>query len=463
MSELLVFSHLTVIAGFLLSLLVLAQLVRERRSPTGTLAWFLIIVLAPYLGVPLYLAFGGRKMRRIAASKANIVLAAQDVLPEAEANPVDRLLRSYQIPGATRGNRVEICIEGEDGYAALTGLIENARRNIYLTTFIFSPDEVGRDIITRLTRRAAEGIEVRMLLDGAGSWATTRGSLTPLTTAGGHVAYFNPLLLGAFRASTNLRNHRKLVVADGQHAWAGGTNIAREYIGPGPDPDRWLDLSFLLEGPAALYYDAIFRSDWEFASGEALFHYPPMAPPAAGPTPSASVQVIPSGPDVPDDPLYAAILSASFRARKRIWIITPYFIPDDALTHAWTIAAHRGVDVRIIVPKRSDNRMTDLVRRGFLRDIQAAGGKVFRYPGSMLHTKALLVDDAFTALGSANMDARSLFLNYEVVSFFYGSEEIRTIENYFLKLEARAICGVREVGRARELLGGVARMVAPLL
>ncbi len=463
MSELLVFSHLTVIAGFLLSLLVLAHLVRERRSPAGTLAWFLIIVLAPWLGVPLYLAFGGRKMRKMAASKENLVLAAQDVLPEASANPVDRLLRSYQIPGATHGNQVKICTEGEAGYAALTGLIESAHRNIYVTTFIFSPDEVGQDIIARLAQRAAEGIEVHMLLDGAGSWATTRGALNSLTTAGGYVAYFNPLLLGAFRANANLRNHRKLVVVDGQRVWAGGTNIAREYIGAGPDPDRWLDLSFLLDGPAARYYDAIFRSDWEFASGEALFHYPPMAPPATALTPAASVQVVPSGPDVPDDPLYTAILSASFQARQRIWIITPYFIPDDALTHAWTIAAHRGVDVRIIVPRRSDNRMIDLVRRGFLRDIQAAGGKVFRYPGKMLHTKALLIDYEFVALGSANMDARSLFLNYEVVSFFYDSEEISTVAAYFLKLEANAIHGVRAVGRVRELLGGIARMVAPLL
>ncbi len=463
MSELLVFSHLTVIMGFLLSLLVLAHLVRERRSPTGTLAWFLIIVLAPYLGVPLYLAFGGRKMRKMAASKANLVLAAEDELPEAEATPIDRLLRSYQIPGATRSNQVEICIEGEAGYAALTGLIASAHRNIYLTIFIFSPDEVGRDIIARLAQRAAEGIEVRMLLDGAGSWATTRGALNPLTEAGGYVAYFNPLLLGAFRANANLRNHRKLAVVDGARAWAGGTNIASEYIGAGPDPKRWLDLSFLLAGSAARYYDAIFRSDWAFASGEALHHYPPIASPQTEDTPTTSVQVIPSGPDVPADPLYTAILSASFQARQRIWIITPYFIPDDALTHAWTIAAHRGVDVRIIVPKHSDNRIIDLARRGFLRDIQAAGGKVFRFPGNMLHTKALLLDDDFVALGSANMDARSLFLNYEVVSFFYGQKEISTIAIYFLELEANAIRGVRSVGRVRELLGGIARMVAPLL
>ena len=220
-----------------------------------------------------------------------------------------------------------------------------------------------------------------------------------------------------FRGRTNLRNHRKAVIADGSRVWAGGANIAAEYIGPTHDPLRWRDLSFLLEGPATRHYRNIFLSDWQFAtrqnplpSDEADFK----APEIIG---HAAVQVVPSGPDVNRDPLYSAMISAVFQARKYIRIVTPYFVPDETLVQALHMAVHRGVKLQILVPGKSNHWLADMARGPYLRDLQAAGGSILLYPYGMLHGKAMLVDDTLAVIGSANFDMRSLFLNYRITSY----------------------------------------------
>ncbi|MCI0401773.1 MAG: PLDc N-terminal domain-containing protein [Gammaproteobacteria bacterium] len=183
-----ILSHLAFTLGFLLAGLVIAQVVRQRRSSSGTIARLLVIVLLPYVGVPLYLMFGGRKLRRIADAKADIQLATGSIRLAARSNLIDRLLQSYGIPGATTGNRVTLCRTGEEGYGAIVQFISEATRSLYLTTFILHKDDIGKDIVDRLAKRAAEGIEVRLLLDGVGSMHMTRRFLAPLIHAGGHVA-----------------------------------------------------------------------------------------------------------------------------------------------------------------------------------------------------------------------------------------------------------------------------------
>lgn len=458
-----VWSHLEVIAGFLLASIIIAHMIRQRHSPSATSAWLLVIVLLPYVGVPLYLLLGGRKMKMVATSKADIKLYDRDVYPMEEAPPMDRLLRSYGIPGANAGNRVHLHATGEEGYAALVELIEGASDDIRIATFILHPDEVGKDIIKRLGRRAAEGVDVRLLLDGVGSFSTGKNALAPLTSKGGRVAFFLPVIHRPFRGRTNLRNHRKIAIADGQRVIAGGTNIASEYIGPTPEEGRWRDLSFLLEGPAVRHYEDVFRMDWAFATGEMLEPRPESGHPVAGDGEGAIVQVVPSGPDVPGDPLYDAILSAAFAAKRRLWFITPYFVPDDALAQALSLSAHRGIDLRILMPARSNHLMADLVRGTYLRDIQEAGGKILLYTKGMVHAKIMLMDDDLAMVGSANIDMRSLYLNYETAMFIYSRPDVVAAESWIQSLAEDTVWGVGEVGFLRDMLEGVMRMLAPLV
>jgi cardiolipin synthase len=257
----------------------------------------------------------------------------------------------------------------------------------------------------------------------------------------------------------NMRNHRKMLIADDQRAVAGGANVAVEYMGPKPDPKRWRDLSFLLEGPAVRDYAAIFAADWRFVTGERI-------DPASGPTPApgeAVVQIAPSGPDVPGDPVYAAIVSAAFAARRRLWIVTPYFIPPEGLAGALALAAHRGVDVRVYVPDPSNHFIADLARAQPLRDAAAAGVSVIRFIGGMVHAKIVVVDDALAMVGSVNIDPRSLFLNFEANAIVYGADPVGAVANWIETLGDATQKGVPAVSNFRDTLEGVARMFDPLL
>ncbi len=230
-----------------------------------------------------------------------------------------------------------------------------------------------------------------------------------------------------FRGRANLRNHRKLIVVDSKFALVGGMNIAWPYIGPPGSRGLWRDLSMVVEGPAVSEIETLFASDWRFTTGQEPtgLHQPGDDRRTAG-TGSSVVQVVPSGPDVAGDPLYESLLALIFAARDRIWIVTPYFVPDEMLARALSLAARRGVDVRLIVPMRSNHITADLARAGYMRDLHTAGGRVLLYTPVMLHAKAVIFDDHLAVIGSANMDMRSLFLNYEVA--LYVSSRVHVVE-----------------------------------
>ncbi len=233
-------------------------------------------------------------------------------------------------------------------------------------------------------------------------------------------------------------------------------NLGHEYLGPTADPERWRDLSLLVGGAAVAELDAVFRADWEFACGERL---PAPARLAAG---EIELRVVPSGPDVASDPIYDADLSAIFRAERRIWIATPYFVPDEVLLRALMIAARRGVEVRVLTPARSNHSLSDLAAGSCLRDLSVAGVIIQRFR-KMLHAKALLVDDSLCVVGSANFDMRSLFLNYEIALFFSGQAEVERLQEWFVASFAQCSLGPPRAGALRAALDDVARLVAPLL
>ncbi|NCC25667.1 MAG: cardiolipin synthase [Deltaproteobacteria bacterium] len=461
----LVLGHVLLVAGFLFAAALVGHIIRQRRSPSGTIAWLLVIVLMPYVGVPLYVMFGGRKMRKEAHKKARIKLkdhAGPQSLPN-ESIQLDRLLQTYGLPRATEGNNLQLCQDGEEVFKRLKTLIEGARESVSVATFILGRGPVGREVLALLTKAAARGVRVRLLLDDLGNLHLPKLLLRPLKAAGGEVAFFMPVLHLPFRGQANLRNHRKIVVVDEETVLAGGTNLAEEYIGPQPIAHRWKDLSFVLSGPAVRHYTEIFRLDWMFAGGSNFdLRNPDHSAIDAG---QAVVQVVPSGPDVDGDPFYDAVLSSIFSARERFWVVTPYFVPDDPLAQAMRLAAHRGVDVRLIVPERSNHFLADVARSTYMREIQEAGARVMAYTPGMLHAKVVIQDEAVAQVGSANMDMRSLFLNYEAMLLVYSREEVLAVEEW-VKTQVLAHCRPlepREAGPAREMAEGLVRMVAPLL
>jgi cardiolipin synthase A/B len=458
------FSEFLTHLGFLLALVLMAGLLRQRRSPSSTIAWLLVILLAPYIGVPLYIMLGGRKMKRMARRKEPIFQQAADAHGSDQCGTVERLLASYGVPHASAGNRVELVTSGVDAYQRLMRLVDQARSTINITTYILGKDDGSQALVNCLTRRAAEGVSVRLLLDDVGSWRVRRRSLAPLIEAGGQVAYFMPMLHIPFRGRANLRNHRKLVIIDSKVSLAGGMNLAWPYIGPPGSRDLWRDLSMVIEGPAVSELEALFASDWRFTTGR-----DPTGPSQASHEPqpmgmeSGVVQVVPSGPDVAGDPLYESLLALVFAACDRIWIVTPYFVPDEMLARALTLAARRGVDVRLIVPQRSNHITADLARAGYLRDLLTAGARVFLYTPVMLHAKAVVFDDHLAVIGSANMDMRSLFLNYEVALYVSTPAHVNAIADWAHSLLADTKPELPTPGWERELFENVVRLLSPLL
>jgi cardiolipin synthase len=238
-------------------------------------------------------------------------------------------------------------------------------------------------------------------------------------------------------------------------------NLSGEYMGPTPDPKRWRDLSLVLTGPAVSELAELFRSDWKFATGEDLGPVPTVEVAADGGI-DCPAQVVASGPDVAGDPLYETLLSALFTARRRIWVVTPYFVPDEMLARALELAARRGVDVCLIVPQHSNHVSADLARTGFLRQLHNAGARIMQFVPRMLHAKAVIVDD-LGVIGSANMDMRSLFLNYEVALFLYSHTHVEETARWARTLMAQSRDGLPSHGKSAELLENVVRLLSPLL
>ncbi len=460
--------HLLTVAGFVLALFVVARLMSERKQPGNTVAWLLTIVFVPYIGVPLYLMFGGRKLRKLAALKTQLC----PILPRTSTDVASDsfVARVLTLNGAcppVGGNQVTFLTSGEDSFERLEYGIKNAKHSIQIMTFILHRDEVGKRIVKLLAKRAKEGVKVRLLLDGLGSFFSSRGFCDPIRQAGGEVVRFMPVMPLQTPKSANLRNHRKIAIFDHRVAAVGGRNLAVEYMGPTPRKKRWRDFGAVIEGPAARVLEEIFLADWAFASGqslEKLREEMPAEPPA--PVGKSEVQIVASGPDVVGDPLYEGILSLVQQAKKSVWIVTPYFIPDDVLQRSLMVQARAGIDVRLVLPKKSNHALTDLARRNYLRELSAAGVKVLLYQPGMNHAKMLLVDEHTALFGSANMDLRSLFLNFEVGTVTYSTTEAREIARWMQEVFALSK-PMPDPGKDRRLIPTIgeelARLFAPLL
>ncbi|GAB1387537.1 phospholipase D-like domain-containing protein [Melaminivora sp.] len=447
--------HSIVVALGLLIYVLGTRINQQRRHPSAALGWVLGMVTLPYLTLPLFLLFGVRKFARPAPRHHWQAPPARAEGPAWAA----QLLAGMEVAPAVRNQRIELHADGRQALDSLLATMASARRQLDVCTYVLAADAVGQQVAQALCQAVQRGVQVRLLVDAVGSLGMPASLLARLASQGVQVRRFMPLLRNPLRGHTNLRNHRKLVVADGQRLWSGGRNLASEYFIDQPQRPAWVDLSFELHGPVAAHAHVQFGTDWRIAQGRALRrmrrapHPPALPQPGQGPL----AQWIASGPDHADDTVHALLLAGAFHARQRIVAVTPYFVPDDGLLDAWCLACRRGVQVDLLVPARSNHRLTDIARERALRQLAAAGARVWLAP-AMLHAKVVLIDTQLALVGSVNLDARSLFLNYEAMTAFYGAQELRWLGHWCQQQMTQARpYQAQPPSLARDLLEGVVR------
>lgn len=470
--------------------------VLERRRPASTMAWLLALIFLPGIGLVGYYLFGRLRVRRRLRLRArrgvHPTIATSRLLPletplHELAEPLRGLVRlALNVTSAPlrRATTTDLLPVPESAYEAMEAAMAGAQRSILLEYYIWRDDVVGRRWIELLCDRARAGVRVRLLYDDFGCLGTPAALFERLRQAGGEVLPYGRVRLRVrlrWNTRINFRNHRKIMVVDGTIGFTGGLNVGDEYLGRAPDGRPWIDLHLRLTGDAVLGLHAIFLEDWLAATGETIDIDPddpritdrflreltehPLAN-SRGPM----VQIIPSGPDLmPGLGIAAQFVAAIATAKDRCWIATPYFVPDDALNLSLKTAALRGVDVRILVPlpRNNDSKLVSLAARSYYDECIEAGVRIYEYLPGMLHSKTLLVDRTLAAIGSANMDVRSFYINYEVTAMLYDQGVADQLAEVFTGYLAHAI-EVRRETRSRlslihRLGESFARMLSPLL
>ena len=430
---------LTVMVGLSIYLTT-SHTLHLRRHPTAAIGWVVALAVLPYITLPLYLMFGIRKVKSSRPAARLVEFSTPGPSPDALSAQTQKLAGVMALPAAASYDLLNIHEDGTQALQCLRRMIDSATRTIDLSTFIFAKDGLGDELAQRLKRRAQAGVRVRLLIDGIGAYLGGLTDFKGLSAAGVQVVFFVPPLRSSMRGRTNLRNHRKLVIADGEWLWSGGRNLAGEYFEGDATAAAgklaWIDLSFDLHGALALQAQQQFEQDWSFA---ALEDNPvPLTPINLDLQSGASIgQLIASGPDQADDTYYAILVSSFFNARKHILAATPYFVPNTTLLMSMTLAARRGVKVDLIMPQKSNHLLADLARHRALRELVAAGAHIWILP-HMIHAKAVVIDDELAMVGTANLDERSLFLNYELMVSFYDSKDVRRFSEWLARQQAAA-------------------------
>ena len=390
-------------------------LAQRNKSPNATLAWLWAILLFPVAGGVVYFLIGSERLYR---RRLRLVHDFQSRggrhgawLPCQNLSQVPELERINGLP-PTCGNDAELLADGTAFFPVLLRIIGEAQHHLHLEFYTWSMDRTGRIVRDALITAAARGVEVRVLVDEIGSIGTRRAFFRKLEKAGGHFSWFHTFSPWRGRLHLNLRNHRKLVIADGTTALTGGMNIADEYW-TGRKGPPYRDLHLRVTGPVVTQLAGVFAQDWYFATEEALLdparYYP--EPIREG---SVEMQVIPGGPDNDLNEIQLSVLAMLHRTERRLRLMTPYFVPEDAVLCAIQLAAMRGVVVELMVPAKGDHQYLTHVTRSYYEDLLPHGVRIFEYQPSLLHTKVGIIDDHSAMCGSANLDVRSLRINFEL-------------------------------------------------
>ena len=453
-------------------------IVLQKRAPVSTMSWILSLALLPFAGFVIYYFLGPQRLKsqrlKRLRSRANALAPADmKLLRQASHRAPPALRQMAELGTAACGlpvssaTAVELLSGGARTFDDIFRAIREAKDHVHLEYYIFEPDQIGTALRDLLAEKAGQGVTVRLLLDALGSKRIGRKFLAPLQDAGVHVALFHDTRIGRrLRPVTNYRTHRKIVVCDGHVGFTGGVNITDEED-PRTLPDAYHDVHVRIEGNAVRWLQTTFLEDWAYATGEhprGIEHLLGDLLPAseAGDIP---VQIVTSGPDNPLEAIHRMHVSAINSSSHRAWLTTPYFVPGEPALMALTSAALRGVDVRLLVPRRSDSAIVSAAARSYYDELIAAGVKVWEYKARMLHSKTLVVDDHCAMIGTANFDNRSFRLNFEVMAVVYGPELALPLVAQF-ETDLQSSSAVRRERKQRFLqrLGdSVARLFSPLL
>jgi len=446
----------------------------QRRSAAATIAWLFVMAFLPVVGLIAYRLIGPlrlerKRLRRRAGRVAIEEATGAMVRLRAEAQEdvqVAHVPVALEQPPPLPASAVSLYLDGESTYAAILAAIAAAKHHVHLEYYIWEPDRIGIRMRDALIERARAGVQVRMLVDGAGSSRLGRAFVRELQAAGVEFARFNPVRFRFVRRPRiDFRTHRKIVVCDGRVAFTGGMNVADAQsaaLGPG----YWRDTHVRIEGTAVWALQRIFLEDWFFAT-EKQFAFSADYFPAPSGERRHVVQIVASGPDHDYLAIQRTYFTLMTRATERLWVTTPYFVPDEATSAALVTAALRGVDVRLIIPVRGDSRLIDLAARSYMPELIAAGVRVYEYQPRFIHAKTMVVDDDIAIVGSANLDNRSFLLNFEVTALIYdrgvAAQLATAFETDLASSVAIQAADIARKSTGRKLGEAAARLLSPLL
>jgi cardiolipin synthase len=411
----------------------------ENQNPDRTILWLMTLAFLPVFGIILYLLLGP-DMKRVKMRK---LFKPAKIYPSRvlDWKLVPARIRKTSIL-AFRNSSADLCercgvnllLNGEETFGTIKNALSKAERYINIEYFIFKDDCLGREISEILRERSRAGVRVRMIVDGVGSWRLGRDFKGKLLSDGVEVRTFMPVSFPIFHSRLNFRNHRKIIVIDGEAAFTGGLNIGVEYLGKGP-LGAWRDTHALFRGDAARALNSIFLADWSICSGEKLSPDDPEFAPRRALVPDSAhmpIQIVPGGSGQVWNSIEQIYFLMIAEAQTRIWITTPYLVPNGTILDALKISALSGVDVRILIPRKEDHFLSYWAGRSNIEDLLRSGVRIWRYKKGFVHAKTLVMDDAIGSVGTANLDNRSLEINFEVQAFVYDSGICAELAGHFL-------------------------------
>lgn len=453
----------------------------ENKDPGKTLSWLIVLFLVPVLGFVFYILFGrsySRKIKRkiknyreseMMVKAANIQRDIIDYINIFEDDSImnkrllNLLLKNSDTP-FTVNNTLEVLTNGESTFSKIIEMLLEATDHIHLEYFIIRDDEIGNKIKDILILKAKSGVKVRIIYDSVGSWKLGRKYKEELIEAGVRIKEFFPVIFPILSRELNYRNHRKIIVIDGKIGFVGGLNIGDEYLGKNPNLGFWRDTHLMIRGDAVYSLQQIFISDWYHITKETL-KFEELFPrqDVCG---DKVVQITASGPDSDWKSIHQGYFTMISTAEKRVWITTPYLVPDNSLKMALISSALSGVDVRIIIPSKADHFFVYWASRDNIEDLLEAGVRIYAYTNGFIHSKIFLVDSKVASLGTANLDIRSLEINFEVNAFIYDKEIVEILENDFMDdlsmSEEIEYKNFIERGLGNRFLESLGRIVSPL-
>ena len=454
------------------AVLVAFRAMRTARTPQGAMGWVIFLITFPYAALPIFLFLGHSRYpgyvsarRSLREAISTVARLEGDAGEQAPDGPGTHLRGFERLAGApiAPGNSTRLLVDGEETFDAILSEIERAQRYVLVQFYILRDDGIGRDLKDALTRAARRGCIVRLLYDRIGCYGLPEMYLAELRAARVACADFHAIRQTHSRLQINFRNHRKIAVVDGEVGFLGGLNVGDEYMGRNPGFGHWRDTHLRLAGPVVSQMQFVFAEDWKWATEESLDLDWEPAEQHGG----LDALVIAPGPadDLETGSLF--FCNAIGAAKRRVWIASPYFVPDVDLQSALALAAIRGVDVRVLVAGSRDHLFVWLAAFAFFDQMRRAGVQIFRYADGFMHQKVLLVDDAFASVGSLNLDNRSCRLNFEATAVVFDAGFAKDVEAMLREDFSRSDAYTTPLEEAPNLLvrygAPVARLLAPIL